>query len=142
TTPKARVSYVAYFYDAANRLTASGDVGTNGGASYTYPSSTPPRSDTVLVTSYSYNVAGWVQDVTDPRGIDTRTFYDALQRTAQTVQDYTDGTPTNNTNKTTNYTYDGDGNLLTLTAVEPGSAHEKTQYIYGVTTGSGSNVNS
>lgn len=31
----ARVSYNASYYDAANRLTASVNVGTNGGAAYT-----------------------------------------------------------------------------------------------------------
>lgn len=40
------------------------------------------------------------------------------------------------------YTYDGDNHILTLQADEPAGAHEKTQYFYAVTTGSGSNVNS
>ena len=56
----------------------------------------PARSDTVLVTTDSYNAAGWLQDVVDPRGIKTRTSYDALHRATQTVQDYTNGTLTNN----------------------------------------------
>ncbi len=50
----ARVSYVASYYDAANRLTDSVNVGTNGGSAYTRPSSVPSRSDTVLVTSQGY----------------------------------------------------------------------------------------
>ena len=40
----------------------------------------PARSDTALVTSYTYNAAGWVQDVIDPRGIDDRTTYDHHDR--------------------------------------------------------------
>ena len=54
TEPYARVYYVANYYDAANRLTASVNVGTNGGTAYTRPSSVPARSDTVLVTSTGY----------------------------------------------------------------------------------------
>ena len=42
----------------------------------------------------------------------------------------------------TNYTYDGDNNLLTLSAVEPGGGAETTRYVYGVTTVTGSAINS
>jgi hypothetical protein len=58
TAPKARVSYSASYYDSANRLTAMVNVGTNGGSTYTRPSSVPSASDTVLVVSYTYNAAG------------------------------------------------------------------------------------
>ena len=54
THPYARVSYVANYYDAANRLTNSVNVGTNGGTAYTRPTTVPARSDTVLVTSTGY----------------------------------------------------------------------------------------
>jgi YD repeat-containing protein len=50
THPYARVYYVANYYDAANRQTASVNVGTNGGTAYTRPNTVPARSDTVLVT--------------------------------------------------------------------------------------------
>lgn len=142
TGPLARVYYAAYYYDAANRLTDSVNVGTNGGTSYTRPGTVPTRSDTVLVNSQTYNAAGWVEDVIDPRGITTRTLYDNLGRTADTIVDYTDGVPTADSNQTTAYTYDGDNNVLTVTAVLPGSAVQTTQYVYGVTTSSGSAVNS
>ena len=49
---------------------------------------------------------------------------------------------TNNTNKTTEYTYDGDGHTLTVKADLPSSAYETTQFVYGVTTAGGSAVNS
>ena len=61
--PKARVSYVASYYDDADRLTDMVDVGTNGGAAYIPPESPPARSDTALVTSYGYK-ADEVQTVT------------------------------------------------------------------------------
>ena len=57
TTPKARVSYAANYYDAANRLTAAVDVGTNGGSSYTRPSSAPLRSSPHQSGPVTYDVA-------------------------------------------------------------------------------------
>jgi RHS repeat-associated protein len=63
THPYARVSYVTNYYDAANRLTNTVNVGTNGGSSYTRPSTPPARSDTVLVTSTGYK-ADAVQQAT------------------------------------------------------------------------------
>src|SRR5262249_648282 len=53
-SPKARVYSAAAYYDAADRRIADVDVGTAGGGGYSRPSSVPSRSDTVLVTSYSY----------------------------------------------------------------------------------------
>jgi hypothetical protein len=142
TSPKARVSYMASYYDAVNRTTADVNVGTNGGSSYTRPSSAPSRSDTVLVNSYAYNAAGWLETTTDPRAIDGKTFYDNLGRTTKTVQDYTNGTPTNSSDKTTEYTYDGSNHMLTLQADLVSSAYEKTQWNYGLTTSGGNGVNS
>ncbi|MFL5241992.1 MAG: RHS repeat domain-containing protein [Gemmataceae bacterium] len=142
TAPKARVSYTASYYDLANRLTGSVDVGTNGGTAWTRPSSVPTASDTVLVTLTGYNAAGWVNSITDPRGIVEQKSYDNLGELTQTIEAYTNGTPTTTTNKTTNYTYDGDGHQLTLQAVETGGASETTKWIYGVTTTGGSDVNS
>jgi RHS repeat-associated protein len=138
----ARVYYTASYYDSADRDIADVNVGTNGGTSWTRPSSVASSSATVLVTTTAYNAAGWAQDVTDPMGIDARTFYDNLARTTKTVQDYTDGTVTAETNATTEYGYDGSDHVVFVQADEPGGAYQKTQYVYGVTTASGSGVNS
>jgi RHS repeat-associated protein len=54
TAPKARVSYVANYYDAANRLVTTADYGTNGAAAWTRPSTPDARSDAVLRTDTSY----------------------------------------------------------------------------------------
>jgi YD repeat-containing protein len=140
TAPLARDSYVAYFYDLANRLTTTVDVGTNGGTAYTRPSTPPSPSDTVLVTSYAYTLAGFLDSTTDPRGIVQKNYYDNLGRVTKTIQDYTDGNPTNNTNKTTEFTYDGDNNTLTVKADMPGGAYETTGYVYGVTVTGGSDL--
>jgi RHS repeat-associated protein len=143
TVPPARVYYSGAYYDAANRLTATVTVGTNGGVAWVRPATVPGRSDTRLVTSYTYNVAGWVQDVLDPRGIDGRTLYDNLGRTTRSIGDYTTGTPTNTSDYTTGYTYDGDNNVLTVQAVMPaGTPSQTTQYVYGATTVTGSAINS
>lgn len=146
-TAKARVYYSAAYYDAADRLTDAVDVGTNpvSGTStaYTRPSSVPSRSDAALVTSYSYNSAGQLQQVTDPRGIITQNAYDLLGRTTSTIAGYVDGTPSDSDDQTTLYTYDGMNHVLTMTADMPGTTPDQvTQYVYGVTTGGGSSINS
>jgi YD repeat-containing protein len=138
----ARVYYAAAYYDNADRLTADVNVGTNGGTAWTRPSTAPPSSPTVLVTSYAYNSMGLVQDVTDPMGIVQRTLYDNLGRTTKTIQDYTGGTPGNENDVATEYGYDGNNNVLYVQADEPGGTYQKTAYVYGVTTAGGSAINS
>jgi len=45
-------------------------AGANGGTAWTRPSPPPTSSATALVTTYGYNAAGWVQDVTvDGKGV-------------------------------------------------------------------------
>jgi RHS repeat-associated protein len=138
----ARVYYAANYYDNADRLIASVDAGTNGGTAWTRPSTVPASSPTLLVTTYAYNAMGLVQDVTDPMGIVNRTYYDNLGRTIKTIQDYTGGTPGNENDITTEYGYDGNNNTIYVRADEPGGSYQQTNYVYGVTTASGSGVNS
>ena len=241
----ARVSYVSYYYDAANRQTDTDNLGTFGGETYARPSSEPPgglpyavvlsvntavndifngRSFTLtwngtdnawewqsgsyslklgtggsgltivdptagaafgrssntffetvelsskssvltdvigdlatygmtiggygagdLRTSTFYNDAGDVDYTVDPRGIETKYYYDALGQTLFSVSvewsvrsDDRDGRPspsgTPTDNQTTAYTYDGNGNVITMTAVMPtGTNNQVTQYVFGVT---------
>ncbi len=142
TEPYARVYYAAAYYDNADRPTADVDVGTNGGTAWTRPTTAPASSATALVTLYVYTPAGELGTTTDPRGIQTTDLYDALGRVTETIVDNTDGIPTATSNQVTQYTYDGDDNLLTQTAVLPGGATQETQYVYGVTTAGGSDLNS
>jgi RHS repeat-associated protein len=141
TAPKARVSYSASYYDLADRLTATVNVGTNAGTTYTRPGSVPLRSDTTLVVSYGYNNAGWVSTVTDPRGIEDRIFYDNLGRTTKTIEAYADGTPDGGSDRTTEYTFNGNSQVRTVKAWLTGTAYETTEFVYGVSTPS-SGVNS
>jgi RHS repeat-associated protein len=241
TTPKARTSYVRSYYDALDRTTATVNVGTNGGSSYTSSTdaSVPSRSDTKLVTSYTYstnelqtieingaptggsfiltfdgqttasiaynasaatvdselealsnidsgevtvtagsasniymveftgglalsNVAqltatssltggtspsvsistqadgskSRLSQVTDPRGIATITDYDLLGRTKQVTEAYTDGASSSADDRKTAYTYNGNGDILTMKSLLPGGTFQETAYIYGVSTGS------
>src|SRR5262249_14365008 len=81
----ARVSFVSDYYDALDRLTDSVNVGTAGGIIYTRPLTVPAGSNSVLVTHRAYNAAGWLDAVTDPRGLVTKNFYDNLGRVVRSV---------------------------------------------------------
>ncbi len=133
TLAKARAYYVAMYYDAVNRLTDGVDVGTNGGTVYVPPATVPAGSDTVLVSHTDYDAAGRVGDTIDPRGLVTLMTYDMLGRTTQTVEAYTDGNPTDSTNRTTAYTYDGDNHVIADTVYLADGSTQTTQYVYGVT---------
>lgn len=151
-TPKARVSYQAFYYDKANRVTDSVDVGTNGGSAYTRPSTAPTsRSNVLLLTHNDYNSAGELETVTDPRGIMSKTYYDLLGRMTKMIANYVDGVAANaDDDQITQYTYNGNDDILTMKAVVNNSGiysgtnnlSQTTQYVYGVTTGGGSSVNS
>jgi YD repeat-containing protein len=97
-----------------DRPTGSVNAGSNGGTAWTRPVSVPASSATLLVTQYTYNSAGWVYDVIDPMGIDTRTNYDNLGRIIETIQDDTNGTETSESNITTSYNYDGNNNVINV----------------------------
>ena len=144
TSPKARISYVENYYDLAGRLTASVDLGTNGGTvlSARPDSTVPTRSSTKLVTSYEYHDSDGYSATVNPRGIESRTYVDLMGRTTTTIAAYVDGVASNADNQTTQYIYGSGGQLHKMIAVLPGSAHQTTQYVYGVTTSGGSTINS
>ncbi|MDR3618225.1 MAG: RHS repeat-associated core domain-containing protein [Paludisphaera borealis] len=133
----ARASYSAYYYDAADRLTQAVDVGANGGYAYSRPSAAPARSDAAHVVDYRYDDAGRVDQVTDPRGLYATTTYDALGRALEVVST---GPGVGAPSTTTRYTYDGLDHVRTVTAV--GSTNQTTTYNYGITTATGSKINS
>jgi YD repeat-containing protein len=103
----------------------------------------PDRSETALVTSYAYDSAGRVDQVTDPRGIVSATTYDMLSRATSTTAAYVNGTPSDADDQITRYTYDGNGNVLTMTADMPSGTNDQvTQYVYGVDAGDGNGITS
>jgi RHS repeat-associated protein len=143
----ARVSYVASYFDAANRLTATVNVGTNAGQVYSRPATVPARSDTVLVTSYSYDAAGQLRDVTDPAAVTSRTLYDALGRTKATIANvqgnFPEFSPGLRENVTTQYGYDSQGRLETTAASNGyGGIIQTTRYVYGASLTAGSTITS
>ena len=72
----------------------------------------------------------------------TRTEHDLLGRATKTIEAYVDGVASDGDDRTTDYAYDGNDNVLTMKAVLPGGAFQTTEYVYGVTAAGGSDVNS
>lgn len=141
STPKARVTYAAMYPDALGRTQASANYGTNGGSSLSRPSTIPARSDTVLVTSQSYNAAGNMVTTTDPAGMKTCFEHDDAGRetakilncTSSSSSSSSSGPATDDVNVTVLTAYNADGNVASLTAVNAVTGNQVTQYIYGTT---------
>jgi RHS repeat-associated protein len=133
TGVKARVSYRASYFDKADRIVADVDVGTNGGSAYTRPASVPSRSDTVLVTEFGYNAAGWVETTTDPKGLVGKQFYDLMGRTTKTIENYVNGVVSDADDKTVEYTYHPNGQTKTLKALLTGGGYQTTEWVLGIT---------
>ena len=93
TDPPARVYYAADYYDAADRLTATVDVGTNGGSAWTRPSTVPAasghRAGDQLHLQRGRLGAGRHHRPARHRHADRSTTPWAAPR--QTIEDYTDG---------------------------------------------------
>ena len=87
----------SWYEDRTYHLRGTANYGTNTsgwqyqGTAPTPGDDPPNRSDTVLVTTYTYDDDGRLQAVTDPKGIDTTYTYDDLGRTTQVVE--ADGEP-------------------------------------------------
>jgi RHS repeat-associated protein/uncharacterized delta-60 repeat protein len=132
TGAQARVYYEAYFYDAADRLTDTVNVGTNGGIAYSRPTSAPTGStSSVLVNHTNYDIvmgttgtyAGlFGTETINPAGTKSRTYVDLMGRTVWTIQGYMGVLQTSSTDVRTSYTYDGDGNVTSMTAHGDGRA--------------------
>jgi RHS repeat-associated protein len=134
----ARVSYLAFWYDAASRRTAVANYGTNGGSAFSRPSTAPSSSDTVLVTTSEYDSAGRAYKTTDPAGREDRLEFDDMGRLTKTIQNYTDGNPAtggSDEDVTIERGYNADGALLTLTANNPTTGDQVTRYVYGTYVG-------
>ncbi|MEZ5942930.1 MAG: RHS repeat-associated core domain-containing protein [Planctomycetaceae bacterium] len=141
TIPNARVSYVARYPDAIGRSQATANYGTNGGSAFSRSSTVPTGSDTILVTSQTFDSAGDLFEVTDPSGTVTRFTYDGAGRRTSTIENYVEsGSSTTglcdaseDQNRTTSVTYTPDGNIATLTAENASTGDQVTTYTYGTT---------
>ncbi|RLF40389.1 MAG: hypothetical protein DRN21_02210, partial [Thermoplasmata archaeon] len=140
-----RMTVRYFWYDHAGRLTHKADYGTN----FTLRPSQPPSqsSQSCMVTSYEYGFTQsayseqdsswyWVK-VKEPTGKETFTFYDNLGRRVRLVRNFQGtGQAGASENVTTKFSYDSEGKLINVTAVEveEGQTTEQvTQYVYGVT---------
>lgn len=145
TGVRARVSYVATYYDNANRPTHTVNVGTNQGAIWNRPPQPPSPSNTVLVTNTAYDDAGRPATITDPLGLITLLEYDLMGRTKTKIEHFVNGPPPNpppdSDNKTTRYAYWGPNLTRTITADLVGGS-ETTQYVYGVGGSAGAPISS
>ena len=139
TAPKARVTYSASWIDGVGRTFASADYGTNGGAAFTRPATVPTRSDTILVSTTSYNDDGEVFSTLDPQNTETRFEYDAAGRQVTQIENYVSGGTAADQNRTTWTNYTADGQVKTLTASNADTGNQQTKYDYG-TTLSNSNI--
>lgn len=143
TEPKARVSYGANYPDALGRTQAAANFGTNKAEAWTRPPTVPERSDTVLVTSFAYNQAGEQAETMDPMGTVLKREYDQAGRQLKTIENYiSGGGGASDVNKTTDFEYNLDNNLVKLTAVNATTGNQITQWIYGVTVAQGSSLES
>ena len=122
--------------DTANRMTAMVQVGTNGGSVYTHPSSIPARLRH-LAGHRQYDAAGRLEDQVDPKGLTTKTLYNALGRTKSTIENYVDGVPSDADDQIVQHSYNGAGQPLSLTVVMPAEAFQETRYVYGASTSRG-----
>lgn len=131
--PKARVSYVAMWPDALGRQHHTANYGTNHGASLTRPVKAPQRSNKVLVTTTEYNDRGEVVMTTDPKGTVTQFGYDGAGRRIQAIENYVNGGTGSDQNRETNFAYNADGRVKTLTVKNSITGDQVTQYVYGTT---------
>jgi RHS repeat-associated protein len=143
---KGRIQITATWYDEFDRTQDVVQYGTNHATNNvaTFDRdglSVPSRSGTALRTTYTYNTDGTLKEVTDPKGIVTRTEYDALGRRTKVIANYTDGTPGGGSHgdedQTVAYGYT-DGLQTSITADLPSpEADQVTTYTFGTTKGTG-----
>jgi len=137
-----RVQITAHWYDQFGRVQDTVQYGTYGGSTFDRDGlSAPTRSATALRTTYTYNTAGALEVVEDPRSLDAYTGYDDAGRVVKRVANASanpPGDPTgSDSNQTVLYGYTDD-NLTTYTADMPsGTSDQVTTYTYGTVTGAG-----
>jgi RHS repeat-associated protein len=132
TAPNARVSYVAFYFDALGRQIATADYGTNGAVAWTRSDTIPVGSDTVLLSRVAYNDKGEAHETTDPRGIITHRDTDEAGRLIRVIENYQPGVSGSDVNKTVEFAYDSAGRLLSITARNPTTGDQVTRFAYGV----------
>ena len=132
--PQARVSYDAVWPDGIGRTVTSADYGTNADLPFTRPATAPASSATMLVSTVTYNSRGEAFESTDPAGTVAFSAYDDAGRQTQRIDNFVSGGTAPDQNRTTNITFNPDGNVQTLTALNSTTGDQVTSYAYGVST--------
>lgn len=143
-TPKARVTYMASYPDALGRTVATVNYGTNGGSTLSRPSTIPTPSDTVLVSSTTFDSAGNQETMTDPSGMVVHMEHDDAGREITKTMNPSDGSSSSSsscggcacsddTNVTVRMAYNADGNVSSITAENSATGNQTTQFVYGTT---------
>ena len=145
-TPNARVAYAAAYPDPLGRTQASADYGTNGGSALSRPSTIPARSDACLITSKQFDAAANVVSATDPAAAITCFSFDAVPREISRIMNCVTASspsssssssggcaPSVDANVTVLTAYTPDGQVGSITAINPLTNNQETQYIYGTT---------
>ncbi len=141
TTRPSRSQYTAMYYDAANRMTDSVNVGTNAGNVYTRPSTVPARSDTALVNTLVYDSAGRAYRTIDPKGIIQQKSFDLLGRTSKTIDNYIDGVVGSADDVAVDFAYNGNNDRTVVRAFLVGGGFETTNFVFGAGTARGDTIN-
>jgi autotransporter-associated beta strand protein/YD repeat-containing protein len=143
-----RTSYVANWYDAANRLMATADCGINGNTPLTRPATPPARNPLAgpLVTSFEYDYGGFLNKTTAPNGLATTLVNDNLGRVREKVENPVTGGNAPDQNRTTKLRYDAVdrviGEMVSNRLPDGTSKPAFTHYDYGVSTDQESAINS
>jgi len=130
-TPNARITYLASWIDGVGRTFGSANYGTNGGSTFSRPATVPTRSDTILVSTTSYNNDGEVFSTLNPQNMETRYEYNAAGRQVTQIENYVSSGSAADQNRTIWTTYTADGQVKTLTASNADTGNQQTKYDYG-----------
>ena len=109
------------------------DYGTNGGVVLSRPNTAAARSATVLVTTTRYNSRGEADEVVDAKGTVNQSTFDDAERLVKLLENFVSGGTGSDQNRATDYGYNADGKVATLTARNNITGDQVTQYVYGTT---------
>jgi hypothetical protein len=140
--PTARVTFVVIYPDGIGRTLNTADYGTNGNSSFSRPNTCGTRSASLLITTNVYDQTGVIVQIVDPAATVTNQVFDDAGRRTSLVLNYISGGTGADQNQTTNWTYNPDSNVLTMTAVNADTENQVTTYGYGITVAGGSTLNS
>jgi YD repeat-containing protein len=140
--PTGRATFVAIYLDGVGRTANTADYGTNGNSSFSRPTACGTRSATLLITTNIYDQTGVIVQIVDPAATVTMQVFDQAGRRTQLILNYVYGGTGADQNQTTNWTYNPDSNVASMTAVNAATDDQVTTYGYGITVSGGSTLNS